>query len=100
MQRGVSRAQQNRKIRQEEMREKLVAQGHEQHVSEILGKLKDFDVELDSMQIQRLSKALDGHMKMLSKYLPDMKEVANELSGPGGEPLTAEIIIRELTTGS
>ena len=72
---GVSRAQENKRIRQEALREQLAAQGHEQHISELLEKIKDLDVEYDSVQVARLRAALENHRAMLDKYLPSLKAI-------------------------
>lgn len=77
---GVSRAQENRAIRREALREQLSAQGHVQYVVDNIQKLSDFEIEMDSLQVQRLKIANDGHLKLIAKYLPDGKtlEVTTE----------------------
>ena len=99
MKSGESRAQANRRIRQEALREQLAQQGHVQHAVDILEKLKDLKceksnkgVELDSIAVTRLSKALDGHLKLVNKYLPDQKEVFNEHTGEDGQPIATQSI--------
>jgi len=86
---GISRANKERGIRQEELRRKLAAQGHEQHLIETLKKIADLDEELDSLEIQRLRAAADIRLKIMNKYLPDLKQ--NELTGPDGGSLVLEI---------
>ena len=73
--RGLSRANQNKAIRQEALREQLAAQGHVQHVSEIAHKLNDLDAEIDSLQVQRLKAAAEIKLKLIDKYLPSLKSV-------------------------
>lgn len=75
MKRGESRAEANKKIRQDALREQLRAQGHEQHAVEILGKIRDLSTDLDAGSVNRLRIAFDGHMRLLGKYLPDVKAV-------------------------
>ena len=86
---GVSRKDQNRAIRQEELREKLAAQGHEQHLLDTLRKIDDLSEEYDSLEIQRLKAAADIRLKLMSKYLPDLK--AQEITGANGNELTLQI---------
>ena len=74
MPRGISRADANRMLRQEALREQLSAQGHEQHIVEISDIFRDLTRELDSSDIQRLLAASENHRAMLSKYLPDLKQ--------------------------
>ena len=75
---GVSRGQQNKRIRQEALREQLAAQGHLQHVIEIADKLSNLDEELDAIAIQRLKAAADIKKSVISKYMPDLKQAEIE----------------------
>lgn len=85
---GQSRAEANRAIRRQALREQLEAQGHVQHVVDILGKLSNLDETLDSLEIQRLSKVLDTKLKLIGKFLPDDKEPSNiNLGGQDDNPL-------------
>jgi hypothetical protein len=78
-------ANKNRRIRQDALREQLANQGHVQHVIDITDKLSELDNELDSGKVQRLKAAADIKLKLINKYLPDLK--ATEITGEGGEPL-------------
>lgn len=75
---GVSRGQQNKRIRQEALREQLSAQGHVQHVIDIANKLSDLEEDLDALAIQRLKAAADIKKGLISKYLPDLKQTEIE----------------------
>ena len=79
---GTTAANKNRAIRLEALREQLSNQGHVQHVTDIAKKLTDLDNELDSTQVQRLKSAADIKLKLIGKYLGDVKAI--ELSGDGG----------------
>lgn len=72
---GQSRAQANRAIRQEALREQLKVQGHHQHASDIVNKLRDLDHEYTAVEISRLKIALDGHMRFVEHYLPKPKQI-------------------------
>lgn len=80
---GVSRANQNRAIRQEALRASLEAGGHIQHVLVICKELDDLTIEMDSTAVQRKRAVIDTKMKIIGKYLPDTKSV--ELSNKDGE---------------
>ena len=82
---GNSRANINRKIRQEALREQLAAGGHIQHVIEISEKLADLDTKMESVDVQRLKAAADIKKSLIDKYMPAMKLV--ESTGEGGEPI-------------
>ena len=80
---GVSRANQNRAIRQEALRASLEAGGHIQHVLVICKELDDLSIEMDATAVQRKRAVIDTKMKIIGKYLPDTKSV--ELSNKDGE---------------
>jgi hypothetical protein len=69
-----TRAQTNKAIRQEALREQLAAQGHLQHVFDLQKKLEDLDTDLDSTQVQRIRASLDSKIKLMDKYLPTLKQ--------------------------
>jgi len=76
---GVSRANENRRVRQDELRAKLSAGSHLDHVIDYVDKIADFDNELESAEINRLKIAAELKLKLINKYLPDLK--ATEHSG-------------------
>jgi hypothetical protein len=69
-----TRAQLNRKVRQDALRDQLEAQGHIQHVSDIAHKLQDLEQDLDQLQVSRLKAAIDGKKILIDKYLPTLKQ--------------------------
>jgi hypothetical protein len=83
---GTTAANKNRAIRQEALREQLSAQGHVQHVVDILDEIKDLKRELDSNDLARYKVVLDTKLKLISKYLPDLKSV--EHTGDEDAPIT------------
>lgn len=77
----------NRRARQEALREQLSKQGHLQYVVDNLKKIEDIGKdgqELDSLQVQRLRIANETRLKLLNKYLPDLKQVETEVTGDMG----------------
>ncbi|RLC97147.1 MAG: hypothetical protein DRI46_13255 [Chloroflexi bacterium] len=76
---GVTRANQNRAIKQEALRAQLAAGGHIQHVLEISEKLLDLDgLQLDSLQVTRMKAASDIKMRIIDKYLASLKAVEHQ----------------------
>ncbi len=71
---GVSRANENKAIRQEALREQLSKAKHVEHVIEMVNKIADLDTELDSGKINRLKIASELKMRLVNKYLPDLKQ--------------------------
>lgn len=64
-----------REVRREELIRFLQERGKLQYVFDIIKKLEDETVELDALQIQRLRAAMDTRVRLLGKYLPDMKAI-------------------------
>jgi len=83
---GTTAATRNKQVRQEALREQLSAQGHVQHVVDILDEIKDLKRELDSNDLARYKVVLDTKLKLISKYLPDLKSV--EHRGDEDAPIT------------
>ena len=85
MKKGESRKKENKRIRQEALRDSLTAGGHLQHVIDIAAQLSDIDTEIDAHKVLRLKAAADIKLKLISKYLPDLKAI--EHSDPDGNSL-------------
>lgn len=85
---AATRAAQNRKIRQEALREQLAEQCRLQHIIDNINKMEQQGAAMDSQELQALKAATDTRVKLLGKYLPDLKAV--ELTGEDGEPIKSE----------
>lgn len=85
---GETRAQSNRRIRQEALRDQLANQGHVQHVLDITDELRDLGNELNSTEVQRLRAAADIKLKLIDKYLPSIKPI--EITGEEGEAIKVD----------
>ena len=90
----MTRAQKNKSIRQEALREQLSSQKHVEHVVDILEQIGDLDSALDSNDLQRLKVVVDTKLKLITKYLPDLKSV--EHSGDEDNPLQVQVAAYEL----
>jgi len=84
-----TRAQLNRATRQAEMRKKIEASGYETHVANVVKKLLDPELEFDSIEVQRMKSAADLSIKMMAKFMPDMK--STEITGPDGGDLVIAV---------
>lgn len=87
---ATTRAQQNRAIRQEALREQLAKQKHVEHVIELIKKMESPDSKVEGAEYQRLKLAIETRLALIKKYLPDLKQT--ELVGDGGEPLSIQIV--------
>lgn len=75
MESGVSRAQTNKRIRQESLREYLAERGSVQHLFDLLEKVDDLDTsdpEFDK-KLSKLDKAIGHRRHLLDKYMPHLK---------------------------
>ena len=79
-----------RAIRQEALREQLSKQKHLEHVVDLVKKIKDEDVHVDQEMLARYKIVIDTKMKLIGKFLPDLK--ATELTGEGGGPVDVDHI--------
>ena len=82
---GLSAADRNRKIRQEALREQLSKQKLVEQVVDIAKKLNNLEIELEAGDVTRLKAAADINLKLIVKYLPDLKQT--ELIGDPDQPL-------------
>jgi len=86
---GRTRAMENRAIRQEALREQLSKQKHIEQVVDIATKLGDVDNDLDPATANRLKASAELRLRLISKYLGDVKAV--EVSGEGGGDLVIAV---------
>ena len=83
-----TRAQANRRIRQEALREQLSQQGHAQHIIEILDEMREPGVEITSLELQKNKLIIDTKLALMKKYLPDVKQV--EITGDPDNPVSVD----------
>jgi hypothetical protein len=77
MKSGESRADANRRVRREALRDQLEAKGLVQKVIETAEQLVDLSLPMDSVEVQRLRAGNDARLKLINKYLPDAKDDQN-----------------------
>ena len=82
---AARRAELNRNMRKEALRESLANGEHLRHVVSMAEKIADLGQPLDSDQLQRLKVAIDTKLRLINKYLPDVKSI--ELTGEDGGPV-------------
>lgn len=77
-----TRAAMNKAVRQEALREQLSKQKHVEYVVEIAKKLDEQALSLESSHIQAYRASAEIRLKLINKYLPDLK--STELTGADG----------------
>lgn len=75
MEPGVSRAQTNKRIRQEALREYLQERGSVQHLLDLIEKVEGLDPNDPNFDkdLAKYDKAISQRQKLLGKYMPDLK---------------------------
>ena len=77
-----TRAQENRAIRQEAMREQLSKQKHHEKVIELLQEINELhnaEEDVDKSFILECRKVeISTHLKLVNKYIPDLKAVEHD----------------------
>ncbi len=69
---GASYKAKNRKVRQENVREEIAARCKVTKVLELADKIED---ATDSLDVQKYKAAADIRLKLIAKYIPDLKSV-------------------------
>jgi hypothetical protein len=86
---GETRAQANRKIRQDALREQLAGQKHIEQVIDNVRKIETLDPTNGAdttTELNILKTATELRLKLVNKYLPDLK--ATEITGEAGAPIS------------
>lgn len=66
-------ATRNRKAKQEALRDYLEGRGLVQHIFELLEKIEDESTDIDANLLARYKTGIDTRLKLVNKYLPDLK---------------------------
>ena len=82
---GLSAADRNRRLRQEALREQLSNYKLVEKVVDINDKIQDLGQDLPPEHVARLKIAMDVNLKLINKYLPDLKQT--ELIGDPDQPI-------------
>ncbi len=87
---AANKAAKNRKIRQDALREQLSNQKLVEKVLDNIKKMEEQGVSMDSTELQALRAATDTRLKLVNKYLPDLKQTDIEITGEDGNPIEVE----------
>jgi len=90
---GITRAMENRGIRQDALRAQLAEQCRIQHILDSIAKIEalgesnedEEESQARAFQLNKWKTSVELRLKLLNKYLPDLK--STELTGEGGGPL-------------
>ena len=87
-------AHRNRALRQEELRALCAEKVRLSKVIENIEKIENLDVKLDPTLVNRIKIANDQRLKLINKYLPDLKSIA--LTGDPEQPIVIAASAREM----
>jgi hypothetical protein len=75
MDHGVSRAQTQKRIRQDALREYLAERGSVQHLFDLIEKIEGLEPDHPNFDkdLAKYDKAISQRQKLLGKYMPDLK---------------------------
>lgn len=82
---AATSAQRRRAVSKEALRDQLRAGGHLQHVIDMANTIANPANDLEPDMLARYKVAIDTKLKLINKYLPDVKSV--EVTGEDGAPL-------------
>ena len=82
---ALTRAQSNKKVRQEALRDQLANGKHVEHVIDLVNKLQEPAEDFSALDLQRNKLIIDTKLALIKKYLPDVKQV--EMTGIDGDAL-------------
>lgn len=85
---AATNAAKNRAIRQDSLREMLSKKCTVEQVLRNVKKMEEQGKEMESVELQALRAATDTRVKLLNKYIPDLKSM--ELVGDGGGPIEVD----------
>lgn len=87
---AATRAANNKSIRQEALREQLSKQKHLEQVVKNVKKFEEQGAAMEPNELQALKHATDTRLKLINKYLPDLKQVEIEggIEHSGGFTIT------------
>lgn len=96
-----TRAQKNREIRQEAIRQQLATYGLIQQVVEIADKLANPTEETTSTIVSSLKSSADLKMKLVDKYLPSLQSVESVVETVNSDPSNlTDDQLADIATGS
>lgn len=78
-------ATRNRRVRQEALRDYLESRGLVEHVIDLADKIGDETNDLPPEMVARFKISIDTRLKLINKYLPDLK--STEIIGDPENPL-------------
>ncbi len=93
-------AARNKKVRQDALREQISKRCTVQQVLKNIEKMEEQGAAMESTELQALRAATDTRLKLLNKYIPDLKQSDIELTGADGGPIQTDSVFEFIPVGS
>jgi biotin operon repressor len=87
---AATNAAKQRKLRQDALREMLSKKCTVEQVIRNIQKMEEQGLEIEAQELQALKYATDTRLKLINKYLPDLKSA--EITGEDGKDLFPQSI--------
>ena len=87
---AATNAAKNRAIRQDALREMLSKKCTVEQVLVNIKKMEEQGAQFEATELQALRAATDTRLKLLNKYIPDLK--STELTGEGGGDIGVDML--------
>jgi hypothetical protein len=91
---AATNAAKNRAIRQEALREQLSKQKHIEQVVKNIIKMEQQSASMEATELQAIRAATETRLKLVNKYLPDLK--STEFTGEGGGAIAIAEVVRTI----
>ena len=89
---AATNAAKQRKMRQDSLREMLSKKCSVEQVLKNIKKMEEQGISMESVELQALRAATDTRLKLINKYMPDLKQTDIELTGENGGPIQTDSI--------
>lgn len=89
---AATNAAKNRKIRQDSLREQISKRCTFQQVIDNVEKMEKQGAAMEGQELQALKAATDTRLKLLAKYIPDLKQTDIEITGEDGGPIQTDSV--------
>lgn len=96
---AANNAAKQRKLRQDGLREVLSKQKHVEQVIVNIKKMEEQGASMDPTELQALRAATDTRLKLVNKYLPDLKQTDIELTGEDGGAIQLDSVFEFVPVG-
>ena len=97
---AANNAAKQRKMRQESLREQISKRCTFQQVIKNTEKMEKEGAQMSPQELQAIKYATDVRLKLLNKYIPDLKQTDIEITGEDGGPIQTDSVFEFIPVGA